>query len=233
MIYCFDLDGTLCRTPGNSYKDSTPYKDAVAEVQRLYTEGCIIKIFTARGMSSKIDHTSLTKRQLKSWGVPYHELIMNSKPSFDILIDDRAINACEWRSAFGVRGIIAGCFDLIHPGYIKMIEDAKSVCSYLIIALHSDPTTERPHSHKLSPVHTSLEREIILKGLKGVDEVIHYETEEDLYKIIENSQVDIRILGSDCNNKPYTGDDLGIPVHFHERSHSWSYSKLRHKLNIL
>lgn len=42
------------------------------------------------------------------------------------------------------KALIAGCFDIIHPGYIKMFQDAKTVCDHLIIALQSDPTIDRP-----------------------------------------------------------------------------------------
>ena len=42
------------------------------------------------------------------------------------------------------RGLICGSFDVIHPGYIHLFRDAKSVCGKLIIALQSDPTVDRP-----------------------------------------------------------------------------------------
>ena len=68
------------------------------------------------------------------------------------------------------KGIIAGCFDIIHPGYILMFEDAKNVCDYLIIALQSDPTIDRPEKNKT--VQTLQERIIILNAIKHIDEII-------------------------------------------------------------
>jgi len=97
MIYCFDIDGTICNTDGNDYSSSTPFVDVINKIKQLYHEGHVIKMFTARGSVSGRDWTQLTARQLKEWNVPYHELIMNKKPHYDVLIDDKAINAMAWR----------------------------------------------------------------------------------------------------------------------------------------
>ncbi len=126
------------------------------------------------------------------------------------------------------RGLIAGTFDLIHPGYIKMFQDAKSVCDHLIIALQEDPSLER--STKYSPLHTLEERKIILNAIKYVDEICVYKTEKDLENLLKSIQPDYRILGSDYKNDPFTGDELNIEVYYHERDHDWSYSRLRRKL---
>jgi cytidyltransferase-like protein len=87
--YAIDVDGILCHTRGNDYKNSQPKLENIYMVNFLYNRGNYIKIFTARGSTSKIDWRELTEKQLKEWGVKYHELIMG-KPSFDILIDDKA-----------------------------------------------------------------------------------------------------------------------------------------------
>ena len=67
-------------------------------------------------------------------------------------------------------GIICGSFDLIHAGYIRMFKDAKAHCNHLTIALHKDPSTERPN--KLKPVHSVEERKEILSAIKYVDDVV-------------------------------------------------------------
>ncbi len=97
MIYCFDIDGTICDTDGNNYPASVPFEDVIDKIKDLYSEGHTIKMFTARGSVSGKDWTEFTEQQLKEWGVPYHELIMNKKPHYDILIDDKAISAMAWR----------------------------------------------------------------------------------------------------------------------------------------
>jgi len=97
MKYLFDLDGTLCTNTWGNYYNAKPFFDCIEYVNKLYEEGHTIKIFTARGMSSGTDWTNLTSIQLEDWGLKFHELIMNTKPSADIIIDDIAINALEWR----------------------------------------------------------------------------------------------------------------------------------------
>ena len=104
---------------------------------------------------------------------------MNTKPSFDIIIDDKAINAHDWHKSIDKKiGFLAGSFDLIHPGYILMFEDAKKYCDHLIVALQTDPTIDRPAKNK--PVQTIEERKIILSSIKYIDEILIYETEKSL-----------------------------------------------------
>jgi glycerol-3-phosphate cytidylyltransferase len=126
------------------------------------------------------------------------------------------------------KGLIAGCFDVIHPGYIKMFQDAKKVCRHLTIALHSDPTIDRPEKNK--PVQTISERKFILQSIKYVDEIVTYDTEKDLYSLLNLLELDVRILGTDYKNKSFTGDDLNIPIHFHERDHEWSSTDLKTRI---
>ena len=93
MILCFDLDGTLCTGGGREhYADAEPIPDRVALVRALYHQGHTIIIETARGSGTGIDWHSLTERQLKAWGVPYHKLRAGTKIFADAYIDDRAIN---------------------------------------------------------------------------------------------------------------------------------------------
>jgi len=99
MIYCFDLDGTLCTNTYGKYLESIPYKTAIKEVNRLYDEGHTIIIDTARGGTSKIDWREKTEKQLQSWGVKYHQLRVGEKINADLFIDDKSINAETWRSS--------------------------------------------------------------------------------------------------------------------------------------
>tara|TARA_R100000664_G_scaffold11635_1_gene18872 strand:+ start:3667 stop:4095 length:429 start_codon:yes stop_codon:yes gene_type:complete len=126
-------------------------------------------------------------------------------------------------------GFIAGNFDVIHPGYVKMFKDAKNVCDWLIVALHDDPSLER--EHKLKPVLSVDERIEILKILEPVDEVIPYQTESDLYELLQRVSPDIRILGDDYVDKDYTGKDLDIPVYFHKRCRKWSTTLFKKKIS--
>ena len=92
MVYCFDLDGTLCNTDGNNYKDSNPKKDRIKIVNALYEDGHTILIDTARGCVSGKNYFFFTMEQLKSWGVKFHTLRTGLKFGADIFIDDKGIS---------------------------------------------------------------------------------------------------------------------------------------------
>jgi hypothetical protein len=92
MKYIVDIDNTICVTNGSKYFESQPILDRIKKINDLYKDGHIIVYWTARGGNSGIDWSELTDNQLKQWGCLYHELKM-FKPSYDIWIDDRAINS--------------------------------------------------------------------------------------------------------------------------------------------
>jgi glycerol-3-phosphate cytidylyltransferase len=126
------------------------------------------------------------------------------------------------------RGITAGSFDLIHPGYIRMFREAKEVCEILIVALQDDPTLDRPQ--KCKPVQTWEEREEILSSLKFVDEIVRYSTEKELFDLLKSFKYDVRILGADYYGKPFNGDSLEKPVYFCRRDHEYSLTDLKKKI---
>ena len=122
-------------------------------------------------------------------------------------------------------GVIAGNFDVIHPGYIHMFDECKNYCDTLLLLLHEDPSIERPE--KIKPILSLNERTMALNSLKQIDQIITYKTESDLYKILMNKKIDVRFLGDDYKDKSFTGDDLNIPIHYLDRSHGWSTTKFK------
>ena len=129
-----------------------------------------------------------------------------------------------------VKGFTCSCFDLLHAGHIIMLKDSKEQCDYLIVGLQTNPTVDRPEKNK--PIQSFEERKIQLEAVKYIDEIFVYETEEDLYKKLLDIKPDVRILGSDYDipDKRFTGDDLNIPIYFHERNHNYSSTNLRGKI---
>jgi glycerol-3-phosphate cytidylyltransferase len=124
------------------------------------------------------------------------------------------------------RGMLAGAFDIIHPGYIKLFKDSKNVCDYLIIALHEDPSEERPG--KLKPVLSVADRLDTLMAIRFVNQVVPYRTEEELLKLIKKIKPNVIIVGNDYKtDSEVTGSGLGIPIHYHQRKTPWSSTKLK------
>jgi glycerol-3-phosphate cytidylyltransferase len=126
-------------------------------------------------------------------------------------------------------GITCSSFDLLHAGHIKMLEEAKSTCDYLICGLQTDPTLDRPEKNK--PIQTVVERYIQLKGCKYVDEIVPYSTEQDLEDVLKSFKIDVRILGDEYKNKNFTGrsycEENGIKMYYNKRDHRFSSSLLR------
>jgi len=226
--YCFDIDGTICTNTHGKYENAKVFPDMLARVNRLHDLGHKIIFMTARGSVSNIDYTDFTEKQLATWGFKYHELITNHKPHADVFIDDRGANVSEWRIKGKRTGFVASSFDLIHPGYILMLKEAKTVCEHLICGLHTDPTIDREQKNK--PVQTVEERLLVLEAVKYVDEVVLYNTEEDLYNLLKALKPDVRILGTDYAGKQVTGSELDIEIHWHVRNHGWSTSNLRRRI---
>ena len=99
MIYCFDIDKTLCSQ--NTYSETTtyladPFLDRIKKVNKLYDEGHTIIIETARGSRTGLNWEPFTKKQLKKWGVKYHQLRTGVKIFADYYIDDKAISDIDF-----------------------------------------------------------------------------------------------------------------------------------------
>ena len=127
-------------------------------------------------------------------------------------------------------GVTVGAFDLCHAGHILVFKEAKDVCDYLIVGLHSDPSLDRPEKNK--PIMSLEERKIILEAIKYIDEIFIYDREAELYDILKKNEfgIDIRIIGIDWKGKPFTGHDLPLPVYFNSRDHGFSTSALRDRI---
>lgn len=133
-------------------------------------------------------------------------------------------------------GIVFSAFDLLHAGHIAMLAEAKNHCDYLIAALQTDPTLDRPDT-KNKPVQTIVERQIQLAACRYVDEVVVYSTEQDLVDLLLILPVDVRILGVEYNNTEFTGKKecmlRGIELVYNSRDHSFSSSNLRKRISSL
>ena len=123
------------------------------------------------------------------------------------------------------KGVIAGNFDVIHPGYIKTFKECKENCDHFTILLHSDPTIERPN--KLKPILSVDERIEVLSSIKYIDDIKVYTYEQELIKLLEDNKFNIRFLGDDYIGKSFTGIELNIEIHYLNRDHGWSTTKFK------
>jgi len=129
-------------------------------------------------------------------------------------------------------GFTASTFDLLHAGHVAMLREAKTQCDYLICGLQVDPSIDRLEKNK--PIQSLVERYVQLSGVKYVDEIVCYQTEEDLKDILEMFDINVKIMGEEYRNKDFTGKDIckkrGIQLYFNKRDHRFSSSDLRSRV---
>ena len=130
-------------------------------------------------------------------------------------------------------GITFSTFDMCHAGHIAMLSEAKNHCDYLICGLQTDPTIDRPET-KNRPIQSIVERQIQLAACRYVDEVVVYQTEQDLRDLLLILPVDVRILGVEYQHINFSGMEecgmRGIELVFNGRDHSFSSSSLRKRV---
>jgi glycerol-3-phosphate cytidylyltransferase len=130
-------------------------------------------------------------------------------------------------------GIVFSSFDLFHAGHVAMLAEAKNHCDYLIAAIQTDPTIDRPDT-KNPPIQSIVERQIQVSTNRNVDEVVVYQTEKDLEDLLLILPVDVRILGVEYADKEFTGKQIcisrGIEIVYNGRDHSFSSSSLRKRV---
>lgn len=233
-----DIDGCILEHGGTIYTQlSNKIKPLPSVSKRLHEwerDGHKIILTTAR----KECFRETTVKQLRDNHIIYDLLIMGINRGERIVINDRKpnelIKTCnhyELTRNMGLGsvilseklGFLAGTFDVMHPGYIKMLKETKKHCGTLVVGLHAK------NPNKPSPILSVEDRTEMLLSNENVDYVMMYETESDLIELLKQIKPDIRFLGDDYKNKSFTGDKLHIDIMFIDRTHGWSttqYKKL-------
>lgn len=123
-------------------------------------------------------------------------------------------------------GFTSGFFDIMHPGHAMMLQECKQYCDYLIVGVHSNKIkTPQPDGRvKNNPIWSPEERLLMVNANRYVDEAFLYDSENELYSYLKNnmSKIDVRILGEDHKDKPFTGDTLPISIVYNSRQHNYS-----------
>tara|TARA_R110002096_G_scaffold102413_1_gene226242 strand:- start:494 stop:1129 length:636 start_codon:yes stop_codon:yes gene_type:complete len=108
----------------------------------------------------------------------------------------------RWR-AHGLKiGLTNGCFDILHPGHVSLLRQARAECDRLIVALNTDESVKRLKGEG-RPVNHELSRATVLASLASVDRVVLF-GEDTPANLIEALAPDIYFKGAD-----YTIEQLG------------------------
>lgn len=118
-----------------------------------------------------------------------------------------------------------GCFDVLHYGHFKLIEYAASLGDKLFIGIDSDKRVKELKGED-RPFHTQSEREFNLRQIRGVSDVIIFNTKEELDNLIYYLKPDIFVIGSDYKDKPIIGGEHAKEIRFFDRIAEYSTTKI-------
>ena len=99
-----------------------------------------------------------------------------------------------------------GCFDLIHPGHVQYLEDARALGDFLVLGLNSDASVARLKGPS-RPLQDETARAMVLLGLRSVDAVVRFDEDTPL-ELITALQPDVLVKGGDYTPDAVVGREL-------------------------
>jgi len=114
----------------------------------------------------------------------------------------------RWRSQGFKVGFTNGCFDLVHPGHISLLAQAKGRCDRLVVGLNTDTSVKRLKGQD-RPVQNEIARAIVLASLSDVDTVILFDGDTPV-SLIEAIKPDVLVKGADYTVETVVGSDIVI-----------------------
>lgn len=120
--------------------------------------------------------------------------------------------------------IVNGTFDILHPGHVAMLNTARSLGHYLIVAIDTDRRVKELKGDK-RPINDQLFRKIMLQNLKAVDIVEFFDTRDELIDLIKRYKPDIMVKGSDWKGKSVVAEQYVKEIFWYDRIDEYSTTK--------
>ena len=120
---------------------------------------------------------------------------------------------------------INGCFDILHPGHIKLFESARSFGDHVIVAIDSDRKVQEMKGPS-RPIKSEYQRKTVLASIRYIDEVHVFDTKEELEALVKKIKPDIMIVGSDWKGKEVVGSQYAKELRFFDRIEDYSTTKI-------
>jgi len=120
---------------------------------------------------------------------------------------------------------VNGCFDILHPGHIKMFEHARSLGTKLTVAIDSDEKVKQMKGDS-RPINNQDDRKFILEAIRHIDEVIIFNSKDELQELVKKIKPAIMMVGSDYKGKEVVGSDYAKEVRFFNKVRGYSTSKI-------
>ena len=125
---------------------------------------------------------------------------------------------------------VNGTFDILHRGHLEMLEYAAGLGDYLLVAIDTDRRV-RELKGPTRPINNQDDRRFMMYRLKGVNNVMLFDTDEELQHIIQTFQPDIMVKGSDYRNKPIIGEEHCREIRFYETTNHSTTNTIQHIIN--
>ena len=120
---------------------------------------------------------------------------------------------------------VNGCFDILHPGHIKLFETARSFGDHLIVAIDSDSKVKEMKGYT-RPINSQEDRKIVLESIRYIDEVKIFYSKHELEQLVREIKPDIMMVGSDWKGKEVVGSDYAKEVRFFDRIPGFSTTEI-------
>jgi D-beta-D-heptose 7-phosphate kinase/D-beta-D-heptose 1-phosphate adenosyltransferase len=116
---------------------------------------------------------------------------------------------------------VNGTFDILHPGHVLLLNTARSLGDYLIVAIDSDSRVSKLKGSN-RPINNAGDRRAMLSNLKAVDEVQIFDSDEELTMLVKQFRPDVMMVGSDWRGKPVIGSEYAKRIEYFERIYGYS-----------
>ena len=123
---------------------------------------------------------------------------------------------------------VNGCFDILHRGHMELFKHAKSKGDYLIVGIDTDRRVRESKGPE-RPINNQEDRKFFLECIRFVDEVIVFDNEVELKKLIKQNEIDCMMVGSDWRNKKVIGSECSKELLFFNRIGNYSTTKILEK----
>lgn len=122
--------------------------------------------------------------------------------------------------------VVNGCFDLLHPGHLKLLQTARSFPrSYVLVLIDSDRRVKELKGTS-RPIITEIDRAFMLASSRFVDRVEIFDSDQELVKYIEQFQPDVMVKGSQYRNQSIIGEEFCKTIKFVDLDERYSTTKL-------
>jgi rfaE bifunctional protein nucleotidyltransferase chain/domain len=122
-------------------------------------------------------------------------------------------------------GFVNGCFDILHPGHLEMIQYCRKYCDYLIIGIDSDKMIKKAKGSN-RPFNNEKDRKFFLENIKGVDKVFIFNSHKLLKEKLKKLEPDIMIVGDEYKDKKVIGGEHAKELKFFEKIDGYSTTKI-------